>query len=109
MVTGDGGQVSKKRERQLAFELPTHFMPTMWSSHRVAGGNSVRGEMSLAWLAAIGSVTFSKRVPPTRSSAVLANENNRWVFHQMHFQWDDKDANRGDLLRPRTYLRLLAF
>jgi hypothetical protein len=37
----------------------------------------------------------------------LTREDDRWVFRQMHFQWDDNQPDLGDLLRRRTYVSLL--
>ncbi len=62
---------------------------------------------SAAWVATIGSVDWKKRKRPIRFTAVLAREGDRWVFRQMHFQWDDKDPSASDLLRSRTYLGVL--
>lgn len=61
----------------------------------------------VAWLATIGTVRFGARLRPLRVTAILTREQNKWVFRQMHFQWDDKDAAKQDLLRPRSYVRLL--
>ncbi len=79
-----------------------------WGDLRLDVENAIvwsRGDV--AWLATIGNVSFKNRIRPVRFTAVLTNENNRWVFRQMHFQWDDKDPVRRDLLRPQTYIRLL--
>jgi hypothetical protein len=62
----------------------------------------------VAWLATIGDVRWHKSQRPLRFTAVLTREDKGWVFRQMHFQWDDNDPAKGDLLRPRTYLRLFS-
>lgn len=62
---------------------------------------------SAAWVATIGSVHWKTRERPIRFTAVLTREEDRWVFRQMHFQWDDADPTASDLLRARTYLSLL--
>jgi hypothetical protein len=69
--------------------------PAIWSSGNVA------------WLATTGTVQFGNRLRPLRVTSILTREQDKWVFRQMHFQWDDKDAAKQDLLHPRTYLRLL--
>lgn len=61
----------------------------------------------VAWLATIGEVRFDQGPRPLRVTAILTQEGNNWVFRQMHFQWDDRDAVKRDLLRPRSYLRLM--
>lgn len=62
----------------------------------------------VAWIATIGTVGPYKRERPIRLTAILTRENNRWVFRQLHFQWDEKEPSRSDLLSWRTYLRLLS-
>ncbi|HEX4284914.1 MAG TPA: nuclear transport factor 2 family protein [Terracidiphilus sp.] len=70
---------------------------TVWSSGDVA------------WMATIGTVDWGKGVVrPIRLSAVLTLEDGRWVFRQMHFQYDDNDPTTADLRHPSTYIRLLA-
>lgn len=62
----------------------------------------------VAWLATIGTVRWKKNVErPIRLSAILTREDNRWVFRQMHFQYDDTDPSTADLTHPQTYVRLL--
>lgn len=60
-----------------------------------------------AWIATIGSVRWKNRNRPIRFTAILTREDDRWVFRQMHFQWDDNQPDLGDLLRRRTYVSLL--
>ncbi|MGC1424518.1 MAG: nuclear transport factor 2 family protein [Terracidiphilus sp.] len=62
----------------------------------------------VAWVATIGEVRWQKRERPLRCTAILTREQKGWVFRQMHFQWDDNDPVKGDLLRPDTYVRLLS-
>lgn len=64
----------------------------------------------VAWLATIGTVRWGKNFErPIRLSAILTQEDGRWVFRQMHFQYDDNDPSSADLLRPGTYTRLLSY
>ncbi len=60
-----------------------------------------------AWLATIGSVHWEKSNRPLRFTAILTREEDRWVFRQMHFQWDDNQAALGDLLNRRNSAGLL--
>lgn len=61
-----------------------------------------------AWIATIGSVHWKNRNRPVRFTGILIREDDRWVFRQMHFQWDDSESTARDLVRPRTYLSLLS-
>jgi hypothetical protein len=61
-----------------------------------------------AWVATIGVVRWQRSERPVRFTAVLTRENDRWVFRQMHFQWDDNEPAASDLLRPQTYLNFLS-
>lgn len=61
-----------------------------------------------AWMATIGTVRWEKRERPIRFTAILTHEQDRWVFRQMHFQWDDDDPSTADLFRTSTYARLLS-
>lgn len=70
---------------------------TIWSSGDVA------------WIATIGTVDWGKGVTrPIRLSAILTQEDGRWVFRQMHFQYDDNDPTTADLRHPDTYARLIS-
>lgn len=60
-----------------------------------------------AWLATIGSVHWEKRHRPLRFTAILTREDDRWVFRQMHFQWDDNQAALGGLLSRHNSAGLL--
>jgi hypothetical protein len=44
---------------------------------------------------------------PLRLSAILTRNGGNWLFRQVHFQWDESDPDVSDLLRPRTYLKLV--
>lgn len=65
----------------------------------------------VAWVASMGSVRFNTSYRTIRLTAVMTRDRDRWVFRQLHFQWDDSRPDASDILRPRTYLRLarLAF
>jgi hypothetical protein len=83
-----------------------------WGDFRFAVDDSVIWSSGdVAWIASVGVVQFKKSDRPVRISAVLTRSEDRWVFRELHFQWDDRDASSSDILRPGTYLRLarLAF
>jgi hypothetical protein len=61
----------------------------------------------VAWIASIGEVHFKGTDRPIRFSAVLTRKADRWLFRQVHFQWDERDPGSGDILRPGTYLQLV--
>ena len=43
---------------------------------------------------------------PLRFTAILTRQGDRWIFRQIHFQWDDRDPGVLGLLRSATYGRL---
>jgi hypothetical protein len=61
----------------------------------------------VAWTASVGSLHTGQLDRPLRFSTVLARGDHRWVFRQVQFQWDERDASPRDLLRPDTYLKLI--
>lgn len=82
---------------------------TYWGDLRFAVDDSViRTSGDVAWVASAGTVRFSRLERPVRFSAVLTRVRSGWLFRQVHFQWDEKDASMRDLLRPEVYPRLLA-
>lgn len=61
----------------------------------------------VAWVASLGSVGNGKQQRPVRFTAILTRNGDRWLFRQVHFQWDDDDPRDGDVLNPRTYARIV--
>ena len=61
----------------------------------------------VAWVASLGSVGTGNHPRPVRFTAILTRNGDRWLFRQVHFQWDDDDARDRDLLNPRTYARIV--
>ena len=78
-----------------------------WGDFRFAVDDSIvwsSGEV--AWIASVGAVHEHGSDRPLRFSAILTRNGNRWLFRQVHFQWDDRDPGAADLLRPSTHLKL---
>jgi hypothetical protein len=61
----------------------------------------------VAWTASVGSLHVGQLDRPLRFSTVLARGDHRWLFRQVQFQWDERDAGPRDLLHPDTYLKLI--
>jgi hypothetical protein len=61
---------------------------------------------NVAWVASLGSVRFNTSSRPVRFTAVLAQEDNRWIFRHLQFDWDDRDPRPEALLHPGTYLHV---
>ncbi len=78
-----------------------------WGDFRFAADDSVVWSSGdVAWIATVGAVRSRKSDHPLRFSAILTRSGDRWVFRELHFQLDERDASSGDVLRPETYLRL---
>jgi hypothetical protein len=60
----------------------------------------------VAWIASVGAVHSTGGDRPLRFSAVLTRDEDRWVFREVSFQWDDRDPSPAAILQPDTYLRL---
>jgi hypothetical protein len=83
-----------------------------WGDFRFAADDSVVWSSGdVAWVATVGAVRSRKSDHPLRLSAILTRCGDRWVFRELHFQLDERDASPADILQPATYLRLarLAF
>lgn len=61
----------------------------------------------VAWVASLGTVQFQHTARPLRFTAILTRQGDRWLFRQLHFQWDDSDPDATDLLHPHAYFRAL--
>jgi hypothetical protein len=61
----------------------------------------------VAWVASLGSVGSGSHARPVRFTAILTRDGDRWLFRQVHFQWDDENAHDRDVLNPRTYARMV--
>ena len=60
----------------------------------------------VAWLATTGTVSFANSSRPIRFTAVLTMQDSRWLFREVHFQWDDRPVSLSDLT-GRTVWSLL--
>ncbi len=60
----------------------------------------------VAWVASVGSLRSKDADRPVRFTAILTRDGDRWVFRQIHFQLDQTDPEKIDVLNPRTYLHL---
>ena len=78
-----------------------------WGDFRFAVDDSIIcSSGDVAWIASVGVLHEHGVDRPLRFSAILTRNGSNWVFRQVHFQWDARDAGVADLLRPRTQLRL---
>lgn len=79
-----------------------------WGDFRFAVEDSVIWcSGNVAWIASVGSVRSARSDRPVRFSAVLTQEGGRWLFRQVHFQWDERDPNPSDLVNPATHARIV--
>lgn len=62
----------------------------------------------VAWIASVGVVQFKGADRPLRFSAILTRDGSNWLFREVHFQWDDRDPSAVDILRPKTYFKLVS-
>jgi hypothetical protein len=60
-----------------------------------------------AWLASIGMLHSVKLDRPLRFAAVLNQKDGRWVFRQLHFQWDEREPRFSDLFDAGTSMKVL--
>lgn len=80
---------------------------TQWGDFRFAVDDSIISSAGdVAWVASVGVVHGKLSDRPVRFSAILTRSGDRWLFRQVHFQWDDRDPGLGDLLRPSTHLKI---
>ena len=61
---------------------------------------------NVAWIASVGSVRGPRSDRPVRFSAILTKTEDRWLFRQVHFQWDERDPSPSDLVHPATHARI---
>jgi SnoaL-like domain len=78
-----------------------------WGDFRFAVDDSlVWSSGDVAWIASVGTVREYGSDRPVRFSAILTRNGDGWLFKQVHFQWDDRDASSADLLHLDTHLKL---
>ena len=81
-----------------------------WGDFRFAVDDSVvlsLGSGDVVWIASVGAVHFKEGARPVRFSAVLTRNGSNWFFREASFQWDDTDPSPAEILRPKTYLKLV--
>ncbi len=78
-----------------------------WGDFRFDADRAIIGATNdTAWVASLGTVDFNHHPRPVRFTAVLSRDQNRWVFRQIQFDWDDRDPRPSDLLHPSTYFHI---
>lgn len=78
-----------------------------WGDFRFAVDDSIIWSSGdVAWIASVGVVHDQWSDRPVRFSATLMRSGPNWLFRELHFQWDDRDARASDLFRPSTHLRI---
>ncbi len=60
----------------------------------------------VAWLTSVGVLRGPTVDRPLRFSAILMRNENKWLFRQVHFQWDERDPATADLIQPSTQMKL---
>lgn len=79
-----------------------------WGDFRFAVDDSiVWSSGDVAWIASTGAVSKHGLDRPLRFSAILTRHGDRWLFRELHFQWDRRDPSLKDLLRPSADISLL--
>jgi hypothetical protein len=80
-----------------------------WGDVRLAVDDAmISSSGDVAWLATTGTVTEPKVTRSIRFLAVLRRANDRWLFRQIQYQWDDNErpVRLLDLLRPSIIVKL---
>ncbi len=78
-----------------------------WGDFRFAVDDSIISSVGdVAWIASVGVLHSPRADRPLRFSAILTRSGDRWLFRQVHFQWDDRDPSPSDLIRPSTHLKV---
>jgi hypothetical protein len=90
----------------------SRFLATDWQSwgdvHLDVEHAVVWSSGNTAWVATLGQVRWKNQTQrPLRFTAILTRENDRWVFRQMQYQWNDREPVNEDLWRVHTYELLL--
>ena len=61
----------------------------------------------VAWLATSGTVTSHRSPRSLRFTATLVREDERWMFRQIQFQWEEnRHASLRELFWPSNLVRL---
>ena len=90
-------------EWRSGYESVSHFVHddwVDWGNVRLSVDDAVidsAGET--AWLATTGEVSSAHSTRAMRFTAVLTRRNERWLFRQIEFQWDQRFLKLSDLLK----------
>ncbi len=83
------------------YDSIARFIATDWASWgnlRLAVDDAViNSDGNVAWLATAGKVTFERSAHPIKFTAVLSRADDRWLFRQLQFQWDESPIGLADL------------
>ncbi len=60
----------------------------------------------VAWITSVGVLHEATVDRPLRFSAILTRNDNKWLFRQVHFQWDERDPATADLIQPSTHMKI---
>lgn len=81
-----------------------HFIGSDWLGwgdlRLLVDDAAVNSSGNVAWLATVGSVTSGRLQRPIRLTAVMTRTNERWLFRQVQFQWDERPTSLSELLAP---------
>ncbi|HVJ04804.1 MAG TPA: nuclear transport factor 2 family protein [Candidatus Saccharimonadales bacterium] len=78
-----------------------------WGNFSFSADDSIISSAGdVAWIASVGVLRDAAADRPLRFSAILARSENKWVFRQVHFQWDDRDPATADLFQPSTHVKI---
>jgi hypothetical protein len=81
-----------------------------WGDVRlVTDSSAVWSSGDTAWIATIGDVRWKDADRPIRFTAVLVRRGDRWLFRELHFQWDDPPPRFRDLFRPQAVSLLVSW
>lgn len=76
-----------------------------WGDVRIAvDDSSISALGDVAWTATIGNVQSGRLIRPIRLTTVLTRIEDRWLFRELHFQYDDRDPALSDLPRRGIHL-----
>jgi hypothetical protein len=78
-----------------------------WGNLKLAIDDTViDSEGEVAWLATTGTVAWPSYTRSLRFAAVLTRHDDRWLFRQIVFQWDERPVTLSDLLAKGNVSRI---
>jgi hypothetical protein len=79
-----------------------------WGEFRFEVDRSlIWSDKDVAWTASMGFVNFGHADRPVRFAAILTRKGDRWVFRQLHFQWDGRPLTTAELFEWDTQVQLV--